>query len=1045
MAAGIRGIPSLSTPRGQTFLLSNHYTGLRLSPSFNDCLPCSEISNLKAPSHILSHRSVGRDSNRRQNLSVKAALGDGAVHNWALDIRSAPPSALTIPPEVTVDNSTSEQYTILTVVAGNRPGLLQLITLTFRDLGLDVAKAVVDLDDQGRANDQFYITDVKGRKVEDEKDIQNVKKCIMSVLSKDNDKATSGKSGRQLQQLSKPSTFHYKKPKLDDMNLEGRRRTELLYGLMDVYIKNDVLSIQKSILDHVEYTVARSRYKFDDFEAYQGTAFSVRDRLIESWNDTQQYFKDQDPKRVYYFSMEFLMGRSLLNSIFNLGIRDQYTEALQQLGYELEVVAEQERDAALGNGGLGRLAACFLDSMASLNYPGWGYGIRYQYGMFRQTLRDGFQHEQPDYWLTFGNPWEIERVHVTYPVRFYGATEEYMDHEHKRRRWVDGETVEAVAYDNPIPGYLTNNTINLRLWAAKPSGEFDLQSFNTGDYVTAILSKQRAEAISSVLYPDDRTYQGKELRLKQQHFFVSASLQDVVRRYKGEHDNFNDFANKVALQLNDTHPIISVPELMRLLIDEEGLTHKDAWAITQKCFAFTMHTVVPEALEKWPVELLQNVLPRHLEIIYDINFFHLEELKKRLGNDFARLARMSIIEEGEYKSVRMASLGVVASHTINGVAALHSEHVQNNLFKDFYEIWPHKFQNKTNGVTQRRWLAFCNPRLEQVLSQWLRSEAWITNLDLLQGLRQHADDPKLHAQWRAVRRQNKARMATYIRDVTGVQVSVDAMFDIQVKRIHEYKRQLLNVLAIVHRYDCIKTMTPEERKRVVPRVCVLGGKAAPGYDMARRIIKLICTVGDVINNDADVGHLLKLVFIPDYNVSVAEIIVTAADLSQHISTAGNEASGTSNMKFAMNGGLILGTLDGANVEIREEIGKENMFVFGATAAEVPQLKADRAKLVPCREFARVVGMIKNGYFGCEDQFGPLMDSIDGAGDIYLLANDFPSYLEAQAAVDRAYVDAPRWSKMSILSTAGSGKFSSDRTIKEYAEEIWGIQPCNRPI
>ena len=431
----------------------------------------------------------------------------------------------------------------------------------------------------------------------------------------------------------------------------------------------------------------------------QGTAYSVRDRLIESWNDTQQYFKDQDPKRVYYLSMEFLMGRSLLNSIFNLGVKDEYTEALNELGYELEVVAEQERDAALGNGGLGRLAACFLDSMATLNYPGWGYGIRYQYGMFRQTLRDGFQQEQPDYWLTFGNPWEIERVYVTYPVRFYGQIEDVGDPSAKRKLWTGGETVEAVAYDNPIPGYLTNNCINMRLWAAKPSGEFDLQSFNTGEYVTAILSKQRAEAISSVLYPDDRTYQGKELRLKQQHFFVSATLQDIVRRYKDQHTDFSDFANKVALQLNDTHPALGVPELMRLLIDEEGLAWGEAWGVTQACFSFTNHTVVAEALEKWPVELLETVLPRHLQIIFEINFVHLEGLKKEIGTDFARLARMSIIEEGEHKAVRMASLAVVASHTVNGVAKIHSEVIKTTLFKDFHAVWPHKFQNKTNGVT----------------------------------------------------------------------------------------------------------------------------------------------------------------------------------------------------------------------------------------------------------------------------------------------------------------------------------------------------------
>lgn len=974
---------------------------------------------------------------------IVRAQADGGEQVLALNVKKRTP-AQSIPADVIVDNNSDEQYTILTVVAGNRPGLLQLITATFRDLGLDVGKATVDLDNEGLVSDQFYVTDSDGNKVTNQQDLQNIKKCVLNVLGQGSGStAQGGRSG--INQKGRPVTFRYDRALLSNVAPEHQRRTELLYGLMDVYIKNDVLSIQKSIVDHVEYTVARSRYKFDDFEAYQGTAYSVRDRLIESWNDTQQYFKDQDPKRVYYLSMEFLMGRSLLNSIFNLGVRDQYIEALQQLGYELEVLAEQERDAALGNGGLGRLAACFLDSLASLNYPGWGYGIRYQYGMFRQTLRDGYQHEQPDYWLTFGNPWEIERVHVTYPVRFYGQSEEYLENGRKRFRWTGGETVEAVAYDNPIPGYLTNNTINLRLWAAKPSGEFDLQSFNTGDYVTAILSKQRAEAISSVLYPDDRTYQGKELRLKQQHFFVSATLQDIVRRYKDQHDNFDDFANKVALQLNDTHPTIGIPELMRLLMDEEGLEWKHAWGITTRCFSFTNHTVLPEALEKWPIELLQSVLPRHLQIIYDINFLFMEELKKSLGTDYSRLSRMSIIEEGEHKAVRMASMAVVASHTVNGVAVLHSELIKTVLFKDFSDYWPEKFQNKTNGVTQRRWLAFCNPGLGQIISQWLGTESWITNLDLLSGLTPHIDDPALHQQWRAVRRQNKARLAAYIEDATGVKVSIDAMFDVQVKRIHEYKRQLLNVLAIIHRYDCIKNMKPEDRRKVVPRVCILGGKAAPGYDMARRIIKLICSVGDVINNDPDIGNLLKLVFVPDYNVSVAEIIVPAGDLSQHISTAGNEASGTSNMKFAMNGGLILGTLDGANVEIREEIGEENMFIFGAKTSEVSRLRAERRTFTPCREFTRVVGMISNGVFGATEDLIPLCESIEGANDFYLLANDFPSYLSAQAAVDKAYVDVNRWTRMSILSTAGSGKFSSDRTITEYAEKIWDIEPCNRPL
>lgn len=945
-------------------------------------------------------------------------------------------------PIVSTDNESSDEYTIINVSALNRPGLLQLLTLTFRDLGLDVGKAVVDLDDDGRVADKFHVIASDGKKITKSRDLANIRKCVVNALKKD---ANAASPAREKQ--VRPMTFRGPRSEMVEPGAspESRRKTELLYNLMDTYIKSDVLSIQKSIVDHVEYTMARSRYKFDDFEAYQATAYSVRDRLIENWNDTQQYFKDKDMKRVYYLSMEFLMGRSLLNAILNLGMKDQYVEALSQLGYKLETLAEQERDAALGNGGLGRLAACVLDSMATLNLPGWGYGIRYQYGMFRQTLQEGFQHEQPDYWLTFGNPWEIERVFVTYPVHFYGTVEDHSEGGVQRRKWVGGETVDALAYDNPIPGYHTNNCLNLRLWAAKPSGEFDLQSFNTGDYVNAILSKQKAEAITSVLYPDDRTYQGKELRLKQQHFFVSATLQDIMRRYKEEHSDFKQFAEKVALQLNDTHPVLAPVELMRLLVDEEGLEWGQAWGIITKTFAYTNHTVLPEALEKWPVEIFEALLPRHLEIIYEINHLFIKDLEKRIGNDYDRLARMSLIEEGAHKVIRMATLAVVSCHTINGVSQIHTDLVQTKLFKDFYDIWPHKFQNKTNGVTQRRWLAFCNPGLASLLNHWLGTESWITNMDLVAGLKAHVDDPLLQQQFVQVRRQNKARLATYIEKVSGVQVSIDAMFDVQVKRIHEYKRQLLNVLAIIHRYDCIKKMSPEDRRRVVPRVCLIGGKAAPGYDLAKKIVKLISAVGEVVNNDKDVGPLLKLVFIPDYNVSLAELIVPASDLSQHISTAGNEASGTSNMKFAMNGCLILGTLDGANKEIREEIGAENMFVFGAEAKDVPGLRAERRGFTPAKEFNRVVSMIRSGYFGWAEFLAPLVESLEGAGgDYYLLANDFPSYLEAQAAIDAAYVDVPKWVGMSLSSVAGAGRLSSDRTIKEYAEEIWDVEPCNRP-
>ena len=774
----------------------------------------------------------------------------------------------------------------------------------------------------------------------------------------------------------------------------------------------------------------------------------MRDRLIESWNDTQQYFREQDPKRVYYLSMEFLMGRSLTNSLYNLEVKGTFSEGLRQLGYSLEDLVEKERDAALGNGGLGRLAACFLDSMASENLPAWGYGIRYQYGMFRQEMHDGFQHENPDYWLNFGNPWEIERPNIAYPIKFYGHVSTVDVDNHQVFKWDSGEEVTAVAYDTPIPGWNTPNTINMRLWSAKPSREFDLESFNTGDYVQAILAKQRAETISAVLYPDDRTYQGKELRLKQQFFMVSATLQDIIRRYLVTHsDTFDEFPTKVALQLNDTHPTIGVPELMRLLMDEHGLGWTKAWDITTRVFSFTNHTVLPEALEKWPVDLVENVLPRHMQIIYDINWRFTQELRGVIGDDYDKIGRMSIIEEGEgyEKSVRMAHLALVASHTVNGVAAIHSELIKTTIFREFYAVMPEKFQNKTNGVTQRRWLAFCNPALSDLITEALGTTAWVKELDLLQGLREKADDPEFQKRWSDIKLENKQKLADLVFEKTGTRVPTDALFDIQVKRIHEYKRQLLNVFAIIHRYNALKAMSPEERKKQVPRVCIVGGKAAPGYDMAKRIIKLVSAVGETVNKDPEIGDMLKVVFLPDYNVSSAEVIVPGAELSQHISTAGTEASGTSNMKFAMNGCLIIGTMDGANVEIAEEIGEGNMFIFGHRADAVPGLRREREYFNVPEGFYKIVDQIRGGAFGWEDFFHPVCDAVCGGADYYLLANDFDSYLEAQRRVDEAYADQARWNKMSILSVAGSGKFSSDRTIREYAEDIWDVKPCKRPM
>ncbi|KAG7019601.1 Glycogen phosphorylase 1 [Cucurbita argyrosperma subsp. argyrosperma] len=819
-----------------------------------------------------------------------------------------------------------------------------------------------------------------------------------------------------------------------------------MFELMDGFLKNDPVSLQKDILDHVEYTVARSRFSFDDFEAYQALSHCIRDRLIERWHDTQIHFKRKDPKRVYFLSLEYLMGRSLSNSIINLGIRDQCADALSQLGFEFEVLAEQEGDAALGNGGLARLSACQMDSLATMDFPAWGYGLRYQYGLFRQVILDGFQHEQPDYWLNFGNPWEIERVHVTYPVKFYGTVEEDISNGEKYKVWIPGEMVEAVAYDNPIPGYGTRNTITLRLWAAKPSNQHDMEAYNTGDYIDAVVTRQRAETISSILYPDDRSHQGKELRLKQQYFFVSASLQDIIRRFKDGHKDLNQFPDKVALQLNDTHPALAIPEVMRILVDEERLGWNEAFDITCKIFSFTTHTVLAEALEKIPVDLLESLLPRHLQIIYDINSYFMEELKRRIGLDYNRLSRMSIVEEGAVKSIRMANLSIFCSHTVNGVSRLHSELLQTRVFKDFYEMWPEKFQCKTNGVTQRRWIVVSNPSLCALISKWLGTESWIRDIDLLMGLREYAADISLHQEWQMVRKINKMRLAEYIEATSGLKVSLDAMFDVQIKRIHEYKRQLLNIIGIIHRYDCIKNMAKDDRKKVVPRICIIGGKAAPGYEMAKKIIKLCHAVAEKINNDSDIGDLLKLVFIPDYNVSVAEMIIPGADLSQHISTAGHEASGTGCMKFLMNGCLLLATADGSTVEIIEEIGEDNMFLFGAKVHEVATLREKGSTIIKVPlQFARVVRMVRDGYFGFQDYFQSLCDTVEGSNDYYLLGADFESYLEAQAAADKAFVDQKKWTQMSILSTAGSGRFSSDRTIQDYAEQTWGIEPCRCPL
>ncbi|OAY84036.1 Alpha-glucan phosphorylase, H isozyme [Ananas comosus] len=785
----------------------------------------------------------------------------------------------------------------------------------------------------------------------------------------------------------------------------------------------DSSTIASSIKYHAEFTPSFSRECFELPKAYYATAESVRDALIINWNATYDYYDKMNAKQAYYLSMEFLQGRALLNAIGNLELAGKYAEALKQLGYNLEDVASQEPDAALGNGGLGRLASCFLDSLATLNYPAWGYGLRYRYGLFKQNITKDGQEEVAENWLEMGNPWEIVRNDVTYPVKFYGKVVVGSD---GKKHWIGGENINAVAYDVPIPGYKTKTTINLRLWSTTvPSREFDLAAFNAGQHAKAIEAQTNAEKICYILYPGDDSLEGKILRLKQQYTLCSASLQDIIARFErrsGNNVNWKEFPSKVAVQMNDTHPTLCIPELMRILIDVKGLSWKDAWSITQRTMAYTNHTVLPEALEKWSLDIMQKLLPRHVEIIEIID----EELIDNIISQYGT-ADLVILEK-KLKEMRILdNVDLPAS-----VAQLFVKP------KEDPSLWPEKFQNKTNGVTPRRWIRFCNPELSNIITKWIGSDDWVLNTEKLADLKKFADDEDLHLEWKAAKRRNKLKVISLIKEKTGYTVSPDAMFDVQVKRIHEYKRQLLNVLGIVYRYKKMKEMSAEERiESFVPRVCIFGGKAFATYVQAKRIVKLITDVGATINHDPDIGDLLKVVFVPDYNVSVAETLIPAT-------------SGTSNMKFSMNGCVLIGTLDGANVEIREEVGEENFFLFGARAHEIAGLRKERAegKFVPDPRFEEVKKFVLSGAFGTYD-YEELMGSLEGnegfgRADYFLVGKDFPSYLECQEKVDEAYRDQKRWMKMSILNTAGSYKFSSDRTIREYAKDIWDIEPVVLP-
>jgi starch phosphorylase len=799
--------------------------------------------------------------------------------------------------------------------------------------------------------------------------------------------------------------------------------------------------IEADFCRYFSHTLGWYREGVSSHHVYSSCALALRDRLVERWRRTRRAYDETDCKQAYYLSLEFLMGRTLGNALLNLDLEGAGVEALRNLGLELEELQELESDAGLGNGGLGRLAACFLDSCATLQLPVKGYGIRYEYGMFRQKIEQGRQVEEPDHWLRNGNPWEIERPEYAVRVKFGGRSDFYTDAAQKvRARWVDTQDVLAVPYDMPIPGY-RNGTVNtLRLWKAAATEEFDLEEFNAGSYTEAVAAKNAAEHITMVLYPNDASENGKELRLRQQYFLASASLQDVLQRWvhkRGE--DFSLFAEKNAFQLNDTHPTCAVPELMRLLMDEHGLAWDEAWSIVSRTMAYTNHTLLPEALERWPVSMFGRLMPRLLDIIHEINARFLEEVSLCWPGDTERQRRMSIIEEGEWPQIRMAYLAVVACRSVNGVAALHSQLLQQHLFHDFFELWPDKFNNKTNGVTPRRWMESSNPLLSALIDRSI-GEGWRTDLSRLKALREFADDRKFRTEWHEVKQANKRRLAEMVARDCGVEFDPAALFDVQVKRIHEYKRQLLNVLHVIHLYDRIKRGDIADW---TPRCVLIGGKAAPGYAMAKRIIRLVTAVAEVVNHDPATRDLLRMAFFPDYRVSAMEVICPAADLSEQISTAGKEASGTGNMKLMMNGAITIGTLDGANIEIREEVGAENFFLFGLTAEQVEATRGhyDPAAIVAADpDLARVMHLLESGHFNLFEPglFDPVMQSILDPHDPWLTAADFRSYVEAQQQAAVVYRDRERWTRMSILNVAASGKFSSDRTIQDYNSDIWHL-------
>ncbi|CAK9303384.1 unnamed protein product [Gordionus sp. m RMFG-2023] len=823
-----------------------------------------------------------------------------------------------------------------------------------------------------------------------------------------------------------------------------RRKQISVRGIAQV---ENVSEFKKGFNRHLHFTLVKDRNVATTRDYFFALAYTVRDHLVGRWIRTQQYYYENDPKRVYYISLEYYIGRTLTNTMMNLGISSSIDEALYQLGLDIEELEDQEEDAGLGNGGLGRLAACFCDSMATLGLAAYGYGLRYEYGIFTQRIINGWQVEEPDEWLRYGSPWEKSRPEYVIPINFYGR----VNHTANGVKWEDTQIVNALPYDVPIPGY-HNNTVNtLRLWSAKAQRSFCLNFFNSGQYIQAIMDRNISENITRVLYPNDNFFEGKELRLKQEYFIVAATLQDIIRRFRSSkfgsrepiRTSFETFPQKVAIQLNDTHPSLVIPELMRIFMDVEGLGWDQAWKITEATCAYTNHTVLPEALERWPVTMFESLLPRHLEIIYVINEKFMDVVRGKWPGDNDRLRHMSLIEEDGGKRVNMAHLAIVGSHAVNGVAAIHTEIIKHTTFRNFYELWPYKFQNKTNGVTPRRWLLLCNPGLADVIADKI-GDRFVNHLYELRQLESQISNKAFILAIMKAKQENKLRFANYIQKANNVTVDPSAMFDFQIKRIHEYKRQLLNALHVITVYNRIKK-NPD--KNFTPRVVMIGGKAAPGYHMAKKIIKLICNIGNIVNNDPVVGNRLKFIFLENYRVSMAEKIIPAADLSQQISLAGTEASGTGNMKLMLNGALTIGTLDGANVEMMEEMGKDNIFIFGMTVPEVDALWAKgynpKSFYERIPELRQAIDQIQNGFFSPEqhDLFHDIVHNLLN-NDRFCLMADYEEYIKAQDRVSALYQDPIEWAKKCIMNIASSGKFSSDRAITEYAKDIWNVTPTD---